>query len=169
MARGGRSKKRKAPAAVVLGNREFGQTARKATPVEEFVDAILATRKEDVEVIMSVEDAIAEIQTSLAEIDPQHEGLRDYAALDLQPETRAEIQTTIVIYDRRVNLLRAALAALEALVADGHPELPVRVIPEASYEDLVAQQETITAALAKFSAQPQAASLGITSEAPEPK
>jgi hypothetical protein len=156
MARGGRSKKRKAPAA--------------PSPVVGVLDAILAMRQEDVEVdIMSVEDAIAEIQTSLAEIDPQHEGLRDYAALDLQPETRAEIQTTIVIYDRRVNLLRAALAALEALVADGHPELPVRVIPEASYEDLVAQQETITAALAKFSAQPQAASLGITSEAPEPK
>jgi hypothetical protein len=126
-------------------------------------------RKEDAEVIMSVEDAIAEIRASLAELEPRHEGLRDYVALDLLPETRALVTEEIQSYDRRVFLLNKALAALLELEADGHPELPVRVIPEQSYADLLENFETIKAALARFESAPVATSLGISSEPPEPK
>jgi len=97
-----------------------------------------------------VSEAVIEIVETLTSLEAEHEGLRDYASLNLREETLAEVRSAIEVYDRRVLLLRAAQAALEALAADGHPELPVRTVAQAVHDDLDANAATIQAALAKF-------------------
>lgn len=115
-------------------------------------------------------DALAEINAALVELAPIHEGMRDYAVLDLQPETKEIVNSAVLRYDRRRDALNAAKAALEALLADQYPDIPVTEIPEAAYADLAANQSTITAALGKFAPpNPAASSLGLTSGAPQPK
>ena len=97
-----------------------------------------------------VDKSLVEILKSLAALEAEHEGLRDYARLNLREDTLAQVHAAIEVYDRRVLLLRAAQAALEALAADGHPELPVRTVAQAVHDDLDANAATIQAALAKF-------------------
>lgn len=122
--------------------------------------------------------AIAEIDAQLGQIIPQHEGLRDYARLNLQDGTRREIDDAIGDYDRRVALLQAAKAtyqsSLEAMTAanqrlvdDGAPVLPQREISPTALADLQAQLDTITAARGLFVAQ--ATTLGLSAGAVEPK
>jgi len=115
-------------------------------------------------------DAIIEIDAALAALAPQHEGLRDYDRLNLIPEAHAVVQTAINAYDVRVLKLEQAKQALEALVGDGHPEMPARDVVQTVYADLQANKQTIDAALGIFHAVPDPAT-GFTfaSGSPEPK
>lgn len=97
-----------------------------------------------------VEDAIVEIDERLTTFQPRHEGLKDYSRLNLQEQTAREVGESIVAYDRRVGLLRTAKAALQALMEDGHPEIPVREVSLTALADLQANQSTIAAALTQF-------------------
>lgn len=123
----------------------------------------------------AVDQARAEVAASLAEIAPAHEGFRDYADLNrgqpggLLPATQEEVSKIILEYDQRRDLLTTALAALDALIADGHPVVPDVTIPEAAYKDLQANFETVQAALGKVKPIAQAATLGLTGSPPEPK
>jgi hypothetical protein len=94
--------------------------------------------------------ALTEIQTRLAEIPPQHEGLRDFARLNLKAETLTEVRTSIDQYDRRVRLLTTAQTALEQLVADGYPDLLPRKVSDLVLQDLQDNEATIAAALKQF-------------------
>jgi hypothetical protein len=94
--------------------------------------------------------ALAEIESRLLVMQPQHEGLRDFARLNLHEGTLREINASIAQYDRRIGLMMAAKAALEALRDDGHPDLDVREIPEAAFHDLQTNATTIAAALSQF-------------------
>jgi hypothetical protein len=126
----------------------------------------------------AIDVAIKEIDDQLVVIAPQHEGLRDYARLNLQDGTRREIDDAIGDYDRRVRLLtearatyvtgRAAMVASnQALVDDGAPTLPTREITAAAVADLQAQLLTITAARGLFVVQ--ASTLGLQKGGVEPK
>ena len=118
------------------------------------------------DVVTTIEQAIAEIRASLEAMAAPHEGLRDYARLNIQPETLEEVTTAIEAYDRRKNLLETALAALESLFAYG--ELPVREIPEAALRDLEENASTIQSALALF-ASARAETLALDATEPEIK
>jgi len=98
----------------------------------------------------AVQQAIVEIQNLLAAFAPQHEGLRDFDRLDLKDATKAEIEASLALYDRRKALLEDALAKLEALMADGHPDIPVREISPVAFADLQDNTMTIEAAMARF-------------------
>lgn len=100
----------------------------------------------------AVESAIAEINDRLTVFAPQHEGLRDFALLNLGDAAKREVLAEIVLYDRRVSLLIAAKSALSDLMADGHPDLPVREISPDAMADLQNNVSTIEAAAAKFAA-----------------
>jgi len=116
----------------------------------------------------AVSAALAEIETALATIPPQHEGLRDFARLNLRPATLVEVRASLEVYDRRVTRLQAAKAAIEALVADGFPDLRPREIDDAALQDLQENAQTITAALAQFASNTPTA-LGLSAGAAEPK
>jgi len=114
------------------------------------------------------QEAIAEIDASLAEMAPRHEGLRDYAALNLHEATKALVEEEIRRYDTRTEKLHAARAAILDLVENGHPALDVREVDQAIYADLRENAATIEAALARFSPN-TAATLGLSATPPEQK
>lgn len=113
-----------------------------------------------------VEEAIAEIEERQATFAPEHEGLRDYAALNLHDESRTPVNESVLAYDHRRDLLNVAKAALEALMADGHPDIPAKEVTKAVFEDLQTNAATIEAALKKFRLA-QASTLTIKPGTPE--
>lgn len=118
--------------------------------------------------LSAVGAAIVEIAETLDLIAPQHEGLRDYSRLNIQEATRREIMDALEDYERRRVLLEAAKAANQALVDDGHPDLPQREVSASALADLQDQLDTITAARALFQSN-AATGLGLTAGQAEPK
>jgi hypothetical protein len=116
----------------------------------------------------AVETASGEIAARLIVVEPQREGLRDYARLEMPSDALREVSLSIQQYDRRLSLMRAARDACEALMADGYPDLDVREIPDAAYEALRENAATIQAALAQF-ASGRATEMHLTGGTPEPK
>jgi hypothetical protein len=94
--------------------------------------------------------ALAEIQAALEKLKPEHEGLRDLSRLNLLPDTQREVRLSLDQYDRRVQKLTAAKAPLDALLADGYPDLAPRAIADAALQDIQDNVDTIAAARAQF-------------------
>ncbi len=117
----------------------------------------------------AVEAAIVEIDAALAVFAPQHEGLRDFARLNLQPETLTQVNALITEFDQRVAALNAARVGLVTLMAHGHPGISVVDVTELVYADLQAQNATIDAALLLFRAQLAATGLNLQPGPPVPK
>lgn len=97
-----------------------------------------------------VEDAIAEIDHLLVVFAPPQRGLNEYARFALSNHALEEINKSIATYDRRMNLLRAAKAALSALLNDGHPLLPLHLINPDLFQELVNDASDLEAAKAIF-------------------
>ena len=113
-------------------------------------------------------DALTEIVAAQAAIAPAHEGLRDYARINLQTPAATEVKAAIAVFDKRAAKLEAARLALAALVEDGHPAIAPRTVSEAVLGNLRANNATIAAALALF--RPEgAAGLALTGGPPEAK
>lgn len=108
-----------------------------------------------------LETVLAEIDAELARLAPIDEGLHDYAALDLTSPTVTEVQAAIALYHERITVLMAAKLALEALIAQGYPALEIPPVAKAVYDDLVANRNTIEAALAEFTVIAEATSASI--------
>ena len=112
-----------------------------------------------------VDEALAEINTELARIEPIHEGLRDYALLDITPDTLSAVNAAIAQYDTRVALLLTVKNALKALLADGYPTLDIPAVDKSVFDDLSVNYNTILAALGQFSVN-EATTLGIVPGTP---
>ena len=113
-----------------------------------------------------VDAALAHVNAVLAAIAPAHEGLRDYARMNILRETQVSVATALSQFDRRVAKLTAVKVALEALIAE--PDFSPLDIPAAALKDLQENAATVQAALALFT--PGAATtLGLSAAAPEPK
>lgn len=108
-----------------------------------------------------VHQALEEVVAMLGDMQDEHEGLRDFARLNLTEPTLRDVNESIALYDRRGRLLLDAKAALESLINDGFPHLKPREIMPAELAELVDQQATMTAALKKFASN---AAVGITLE-----
>jgi len=113
-----------------------------------------------------VDEAIAEIDTALADMAPIHEGLRDYYLLDIHPDTKISVSAAIDLYDRRLSLLTTSRTALTNLVSDGYPVLVIPPVVAEVYADLQQNKATIDAALAKFAPIDEAATLAIVPGVP---
>src|SRR6185436_17347561 len=116
----------------------------------------------------AVETALAELAAATATLSPQLEGLRDFTRLNLEDSTRREVDEVLTTTIRRVDLLGRAKDALQALLADGHPDLLVRTIDVSAFQDLRNQAATIAAALLRFNSDP-ATTLGLTAGTSELK
>lgn len=115
-----------------------------------------------------VADAVKEIEAQLVELAPEHEGLRDFARLNLEAESAAAVAAQIIVYDRRVGLLTSTLAWLKALAEDGHPAIAAAEIPHSALLDLSRNAETLRAALDTFSSA-RAVGLGLGTKPAEQK
>jgi len=116
----------------------------------------------------AVESASAELQVAKTGLDPIVEGLHDFSAVNLKPDTQTTIQSTIIDYERRQTLIKAAQSALQALMADGYPNLPVRPLRDSAFQDLKDQVSTMTAAFGQFEPE-KAQSLNPTASESVPK
>jgi len=99
---------------------------------------------------------------------PAHEGLNDYSALDIKPETKAQVDAAIALYDTRKTKLEAAREGLVSLVGNGYPVLEIPDVSASVLADLQENAATIEAALAKFSSNAPT-SLGLSGAPPVPK
>lgn len=122
----------------------------------------------------AIDDMIAEFQQALTDMAPAHEGLRDFAHLNLHTDTQERVNQAVLQYDRRRDLLTASIAELQArklaLQGDLYPVLEIPLVTAETLEDLQQNESTISAALARFRAQPpDVASLNSTPGTPQPK
>lgn len=115
-----------------------------------------------------VQAALTEINAALEDQSAAHEGLRDYAKLEMSDKASRDIDAAIEDYDRRKQLLETAKTALDALVEDGYPDLNVREVSESSLKEMSEQQRTITAALGRFASN-AATGLELANGEPERK
>jgi hypothetical protein len=115
---------------------------------------------------MILDDLKNELLAARTSIQPQIEGLHDYARLNLQPDTLAVVQTATADYERRLTKINQVLAALDDLDADGYPALDTRSVGAAVYADLQDNAKTIEAALAKFAPLNEAQTATITAGVP---
>lgn len=113
--------------------------------------------------LTAVHDELTAAQTVIL---PQIEGLHDFARLNLQPDTLTVVQAATIDFERRRDLIAAALAALDALSTDGYPEVPEREVIGAVYADLKDNVTTIEAAFTKFESIGPAVSAAITADVP---
>lgn len=115
-----------------------------------------------------VEEAITEIRAALAEMEPIHEGLRDFARLNIHEDTRADVDAAIRQYDTRKAFLEAALLHAENLVIDCYPALDIPDVTLSVLADLEENKRTIDAAIAEFHSN-AAGNLGLSAGFPEQK
>lgn len=97
-----------------------------------------------------VDDAVVEIDQELAVLEPRLEGLYDYRRLNIHDDTRAQVESAIAVYERRILQLKATSVQLKSTQQDGHPGLPIREVEDSVLADLRANKETIDQALAQF-------------------
>lgn len=94
-----------------------------------------------------VADAIVEIDQELADLRPKREGWEDFGRENTIDQARPFIAARHAAFEQRITLEQAARAALQALLDDGYPGIPVAHMDTASYQSLVDQVNTMEAAL----------------------
>lgn len=117
------------------------------------------------------DEALAEVEAAITAMAAQHEGLRDYMLLDLKDETRAEVAKTLEAYNIRyswLTFLRDRIVEMKQNVPV-YPELPAHEVAKLVHDDLQENLQTITAAIAIFTAPEKATQMNVTSGAPQPK
>ncbi len=110
-----------------------------------------------------------ELLAAKAVIEPQIEGLHDFARLNIKPETATTVQEVTVDYERRLSVINNALDALGKLEEDKYPETPKEEVLSDVYKDLSDNVSTIQAAFAKFAIKDEAVTAEITPGTPEEK
>jgi hypothetical protein len=116
----------------------------------------------------AVDNAVTEVKAALAVAQPQLRGLEFFLRLDQNDVTKRILEQRRVDTERRIAVLQGALAALEALLADGYPEVPVQEVPDTVLADLTEDMSVEEAALALF-ASDRATKLNVVAGAAEPK
>jgi hypothetical protein len=109
----------------------------------------------------------AELEAAKAVIEPQIEGLHDFARLNIKPETLTKVQEVTVSFERRLGVIVAGLEALANLEADKYPETPQQEVLKDIYSDLAENVSTIEAAFSKFVVKDEATTAEIVPGTPE--
>jgi hypothetical protein len=99
-----------------------------------------------------------ELNAALAVLAPQIRGLNDLATTSISTELLAEVNDQITARVRRQGLIQAvlngldaALAELEALDADGYPDLPAVPVLGSLFAELQEESSDLAAATGVFS------------------
>lgn len=111
----------------------------------------------------------AELRQEYDRLAAQLLGLQYFARLPQAHETMRIVQEQIALFDRRLTRLEATLQAMDALAADGYPEMPTLVVDPGVYQDLQADIDATIAALTHFSPIPPATQLAPAFSAPQAK
>ena len=107
-----------------------------------------------------------ELKDELSQLTPFLLGLRELARLELGAGTLQVIDQLTSDYARREGLIRSTLMALDQVEADGFPGLPVRSIPQTTYDEIANQVREAETGFSRF--QPVGEAIGGRIEFQEP-
>jgi hypothetical protein len=110
----------------------------------------------------NLDSLLAELEAARAALAPQIRGMTSLSNDSLSSELLTQINQEIVDLQRRDGLLAAAIAALEALVADGYPDVPAATLPGNLFEELSGDVSDITAGASVFVPAPLATTIDVT-------
>lgn len=116
-----------------------------------------------------VEEATYEIQERLTAFAPQYEGLLDLGRLNMDGQAAEEVRVATAAFAQRIKLMNAALAANQALLADGHPNLELKESQPKAYDIIAENAMTVAAAFGLFHKPQQAETLKLDPGVVEPK
>lgn len=99
-------------------------------------------------------DVILELKDAKAKLEFTDRGLEEYIEVPVnQEKTLPIVKADDVLYDQRTDLLGKAIEALENLVKDGHPGIPVHLVDQDVLDDLKLKADQMLAALATYAAK----------------
>lgn len=111
----------------------------------------------------------AELEQALAVIEPQIRGLHDLTTTSITAELKAAIEAQIVPRERRRDLIKAVLTALDALEADGYPALDKADLPANLFDELQGENTDIEAAVDVFEESGPASHIAVSLGEPAEK
>lgn len=119
----------------------------------------------------------AELNAALDKIDPQIRGLRDFLELEIASAALHDFyQTYFDRFSQRRNLIIAALAALDALhaamnalEADGYPDVPIISVDPPIFEEMAGEVSDMGAAFKLFEERAAASKLTVNLGKTAPK
>jgi hypothetical protein len=109
-----------------------------------------------------IDALLAELEAARAVLAPEIRGIISLNNDSLSPELHAGLNQELADRQRRDSLLATAIAALEALAADGYPETPPAVLPGNLFQELSGDVSDIEAGAAVFVAAPLATTINVT-------
>jgi hypothetical protein len=109
----------------------------------------------------NLDSLLAELEAAQAVLGPLIRGNTSLSNDQLSAETIAGINQELADLQRREGLLMAAIAALEALVSDGYPTVPVTTLPGNQFEELSGNVSDINAGATVFVAAPLATTIEV--------
>lgn len=108
----------------------------------------------------------AEMAAQAETIKPLLEGTRDYVRVADDAQAEADMRDAAyqraVDRQRRLDVIAAVVAQLDALEADGYPELPKLKVPSGLYAKFQRNKETLVAAFNDIEAIPDVAGGAVT-------
>lgn len=116
----------------------------------------------------AVETALAEVNAALVALAPPREGFKDFARLNLKPESVEPVNRVIIDLDQRWDLLQDVKRVIANLLNDGYPALPKIEFTAEVVDDLRQNTSTVDAAFAMSKAE-GAATFSFTEGGVEPK
>ncbi len=115
-----------------------------------------------------IAEMLAELRAARAALNDPIEGFRDVTRLDVKAPTAEWARTNQALFQKRADVLDAALNALRTLEGDGYPDLAPIPAPAGVAEDVAEQFRTLTAARG-FLTPERAAALNLTAGQPQQK
>lgn len=113
-------------------------------------------------------DLKSELEGFISKMEPEIEGLADFARLNLAASTKSVITATTQEFNTRMALMKAALKTLLDLDSNRYPDSPIRPVAADVFKDLQGNVQTISAAFAKFAPPEEAATVNIIPGTPQP-
>lgn len=105
----------------------------------------------------------------------QRRKLRDVADLPLSADTAAAVSGELAAHEHRQSLIQAVLTALDALEADGYPDVPRTEVAKSVLDELNEEKDALETAIAALGAagppppQPRASKVNVALGQPEAK
>jgi hypothetical protein len=103
----------------------------------------------------------AELLAQIEILEPQIRGFRDMANDPFSSETLEFLNRELTDHVRRRDLCLANLTALDALEADGWPDMPKAEVPGNVFAELQGEKNDIAAALSEFEVLPMASKIAV--------
>jgi hypothetical protein len=110
-----------------------------------------------------------ELLDQLTILEPRLEGLQELGRHEMSAESKAVVTAESQVYTQRIQMIDATLADMDALEADGYPEIPQGNILGAIKDELEHEVNVTLAALDAFAVVVPVTAVEVTFDEPVPK